>query len=184
MPNYRRVYTSGGLYFFTVVTFGRRPFLTTDLARCCLRSVWQEIQKKHPFQTEAVCLLPDHLHCIWRLPDGDADFSGRWNTIKSMFSKRYLSCGGTEAVRNASRQRKGESAIWQRRFWEHAIRDHEDFCRHLDYIHFNPVKHGQVLQPADWPWSSFQRYVRRGWYEEGWGKHEPEAIKGLASSRE
>ena len=179
MPDYRRAKIQGGTYFFTVVTFGRRPFLTTDLARHCLRSAWRDVRKGHPFQSEAICLLPEHLHCIWSLPDGDADFSGRWNAIKGLFSKRYLSGGGIEAPRNSSRRRRGEAAVWQRRFWEHCIRDQDDLRRHLDYIHFNPVKHGHVSQPLDWPWSSFHRYLQMGWYDERWGGQEPDTIKGF-----
>jgi putative transposase len=91
---------------------------------------------------------------LWTLPDGDADFSGRWNRIKGLFAKRYLAAGGTSTMSNTSRQRKGEVTLWQRRFWEHCLRDETDFRRHLDYLHFNPVKHGHVLCPGDWLWSS------------------------------
>ncbi len=91
--------------------------------------------------------LPEHLHCIWRLPEGDRDYSKRWRLIKGMFSKRYLKAGGKEGTRNQSRLRKREAAIWQRRYWEHQIRDDEDFETHFDHIHFNPVKHAHVRQP-------------------------------------
>ncbi len=149
MANYRRVYVPGGAYFFTVVVFERRPFLTTDLAHRCLHEAWKTVQTEQPFQVEAVCLLPNHLHCIWSLPKDDADYSQRWNMIKGVFSKRYLAAGGQDGARNASRQRTGGAALWQRRFWEHYVRDEENFQQHIDYIHFNPVKRGYVVRPAD-----------------------------------
>ncbi|MEW6379898.1 MAG: transposase [bacterium] len=170
----------GGTRFFPVVTFNRRQFLTTELARRCLRSAWEHVQRYHPFRAEAVCLLPDHLHCLWTLPPGDMDFSRRWRIMKGVFSKQYLAAGGFEAKRNNSRERKGEVALWQRRFWEHLILDEEDFQRHFDYIHFNPVKHGHVDEPAKWPWSTFCKHVRLGHYDPGWGAQEPNSIKGLA----
>ena len=179
MSEYRRAKIPGATYFFTVVTFDRKQILTTDLARRCLRSAWEDAQKRHPFRVEAVCLLPEHLHCIWTLPGNDADFSIRWNMIKGLFSKRYLAGGGTDGLRNKSRKRTGEAALWQRRFWERLIRDENDLRKHFDYIHFNPVKHGHVVRPADWPWSSLHRYVRKGWYNSDWGAQEPESIKGF-----
>jgi putative transposase len=179
MPDYRRANVLGGTYFFTLAAFDRRPFLTTDLARCCLRSALTEVRRQCPFQVEAVCLLPEHLHCIWRLPAGDADFSGRWRDVKGLFSKRYLANGGQETTRNKSRRQRGEAAVWQRRFWEHLIRDENDYYRHLDYIHFNPVKHGHVSRPSDWQWSSIHRYVQMGWYDTERGVQEPDTVKGL-----
>ncbi|MCG8608181.1 transposase [bacterium] len=137
MSNYIRANFEGGSYFFTLVTFDRRPFLTTPLARGVLKEVWKEVQNSYPFTVEAICLLPDHLHCIWRLPEGDNAFSKRWNSIKAKFTKRYLASGGAEGIRNDSRNRKGEAAIWQRRFWEHLIRNEEDFEQYFHYIHFN-----------------------------------------------
>ena len=120
--------------------------------------------------SDAVCLLPEHLHCIWTLPEGDADYAVRWKNIKRLFTRSYLKQVGPGGARNASRQRRGEAAIWQRRFWEHTIRDEADLNRHLDDIHFNPVKHGLVQRVADWPWSSFHRYVRLGFYDREWGE--------------
>jgi len=178
MSDYKRVRIAGGAYFFTLVTFDRRPFLTSALARACLREALRETRSVQPFRLDAICLLPDHLHCLWTLPAGDTDFSGRWNRIKGLFSKRYLAAGQSPGNPNASRRRTGEAAIWQRRFWEHCIREDKDFRRHLDYLHFNPVKHGHVMRAADWPWSSFARYVRMGWYDEAWGTVEPESLKG------
>jgi len=169
MPEYRRARIEGGTYFFTLVTYARLPILTRPECRELLRESWKAVCDRHPFKTVAVCLLPDHLHCLWKLPEGDCDYSLRWKEIKRLFTKGYLERVGPGRERNASRVRQGEAAIWQRRFWEHVIRDEEDFARHLDYIHFNPVKHGFVERAADWPWSSFHRYVRQGWYEVGWG---------------
>ena len=169
MPQYRRTRIPGGVYFFTVVTFGRKPILTDQTPREILHTAWVKTKQCLPFQTEALCLLPDHLHCIWRLPEGDADFSMRWKEIKRFFTLGYLKHNGTGGTRNASRRKKGEAAIWQRRFWEHVIRDEEDFNNHVAYIHFNPGKHGLVKQASDWPWSSFHRYVELGWVDPDWG---------------
>jgi putative transposase len=169
MPDYRRSWIPGGTFFFTVVTFRRLPILTTPDGRGLLRSAWQDVRGRFPFTTVAVCLLPDHLHCIWTLPEGEVNFSVRWKEIKRQFTKGYLECVGPGEQRNESRLKRGEASIWQRRFWEHTIRDEADFNRHLDYIHYNPVKHGLVKRVCDWPWSSFHRYVRMGWYAKDWG---------------
>ncbi len=136
-----------------MVTYSRQPFLTSPLARKILKFVWKDLQGHYPFEVDAICLLPDHLHCIWRLPEGDADFSKRWMSIKAIFSKKYKAMGGREGQRNRSRKKRGEAAIWQRRFWEHLIRNDSDYARHFDYIHYNPVKHGYVKQPHDWQWT-------------------------------
>lgn len=179
MSNYKRLYIEGGIYFFTVVTFKRRPFLTTELARKCLHQSWQEVRDNRPFEIDAVCLMPDHLHCVWTLPEGDSNFSVRWNSIKSKFTKLYLANGGEDGQRNRSRKRSGEAAVWHRRFWEHALRDPDDYRRHVDYIHFNPVKHGLTQRPGDWDWSSFRRYVEEGIYEDNWGSIEPKHLVGM-----
>jgi putative transposase len=162
MTNYRRAQSEGGYYFFTVVTYNRRRILTDPLARRCLRGAWQMTKEKTPFEDIALCLLPDHLHCLWRLPDGDSDFSLRWARIKAGFTRRYIRAGAVESHPSDSRDRKRERGIWQRRFWEHRIQDERDLQRHVDYIHFNPVKHGLVDRVEDWPWSSYHRYVRDG----------------------
>ena len=160
MSNYRRVYTPGATYFFTVVTGTRQPLFSNPEICQLLASALRQVRESRPFKTDAIVVLPDHLHCIWRLPEGDSDFSGRWREIKKYVSHRA----------------NLESAVWQRRFWEHRIRDEEDWRRHLDYIHFNPVKHGLVTNAQDWPWSSLKRCMAKGWYEEGWGRCEPAAI--------
>ena len=180
MSDYKRSHVPGATYFFTLVTFGRRPILASPLARAYLRNALRETRAKQPFQLDAICLLPDHLHCLWTLPDGDADFSGRWNRIKGLFSKCYRAANESHADDDLSRVRKGETTIWQRRFWEHCIRDADDFRRHLDYLHFNPVKHGHASNALDWPWSSLPRYVQLGWYEPAWGSREPPSILNMS----
>lgn len=168
MPEYRRVRVEGGTYFFTVVTFQRRPILTSEPARRILHQAWLEVAERMPFKTIAVCLLPDHLHCIWRLPGGDADYSMRWKEIKRRFTMQYLKEVGPGGELNASRVKRREAAIWQRRFWEHTIENEEGLEAHLDYIHYNPIKHGLVERALDWPYSSFARFVEEGVYDADW----------------
>jgi putative transposase len=150
MPEYRRSKISGGTFFFTVVTFHRRPILTTDLARDVLHIAWKDTEDRFPFITDAICLLPDHIHCIWTLPEGDSNFSIRWKEIKRIFTMNYLYQAGLEPTENPSRYLRKEASIWQRRFWEHVIRDEEDLYAHLNYTHFNPVKHGLVQEVKEW----------------------------------
>ncbi|OGO28149.1 MAG: hypothetical protein A2W33_03955 [Chloroflexi bacterium RBG_16_52_11] len=180
MPEYRRSWIEGGTYFFTVVTYHRLPVLTTDAARKLLRHAWVNVRERFPFTLDAVCLLPEHIHCIWILPEGDADYSIRWKEIKRLFTKGYLDQIGPGEIRNESRVNRGEAAIWQRRFWEHTIRDEEDLNRHRDYIHYNPVKHGLVPSVSAWPWSSFHRYVKMRYYQSGWGEDVGQEVIGLA----
>ena len=179
MPEYRRSYIEGGTYFFTVVTYNRLPILTTDTSRELLRSAWMDVRKRFPFTTIAVCLLPDHLHCIWSLPDGDANYSVRWIEIKRLFTKGYLAQVGPGGTRNETRMKRNEAAIWQRRFWEHTVRDQEDLNRHMDYVHYNPVKHGLVERVVDWPWSSIHRYVTEGYYGDDWGGAVGREVQGM-----
>jgi putative transposase len=141
----------------------RRSRLLTEHIEL-LRSAFRYVQQRHKFTLEATVVLPDHLHAIWTLPEGDADFAVRWRLMKSAFS-RGLPLGER---RSQSRSRKAERGIWQRRYWEHTLRDENDFERHVDYINFNPVKHGHVAQVKDWPHSSFHRMVRLGLYPEDW----------------
>lgn len=162
MTNYRRVFIPGGRYFFTVNLADRRSRLLTDHIGL-LRYAFRETRSRHPFVVDAIVVLPDHLHTIWTLPEGDAGFPTRWRLIKSGFSRR-LSSG--EALSD-SRRSKGERGIWQRRYWEHTLRDDDDFGRHVDDIHFNPVKHGYVESAADWPFSSHRRMMRLGRYAGG-----------------
>ena len=164
MPNYKRASFPGGYYFFTVVSYKRRIFLTSELARDCLRHAIRIVRKKRPFDMIALCLLPEHLHCIWKLPRGDADFSTRWSVLKGVFTREFLAGGAKAGRQTRSRKRKREAGVWQRRFWEHQLRDERDLQRHMDYIHYNPVKHGLVAKVDDWPWSTYHRYHRQGWY--------------------
>ena len=129
-----------------------------------LRTAFRETQRHHPFTIDAIVVLPDHLHTVWTLPEGDADFSTRWRLIKTSLSRKLA---GGESI-SSSRVGKGERGIWQRRYWEHTIRDEIDFSRHIDYVHINPVKHGLVKRVGDWPYSSFHRMVRDGIYPEDW----------------
>ena len=179
MPNYRRAITPGGTIFFTLVTFDRKPILTSELSRQILRRVWKRVQEQHPFVVDALCLLPDHLHCIWTLPEGDGDYSMRWRAIKAQFTKEYLKSGGQDEHRNDSRITRGEAALWQRRFWEHTIKDEDDFIGHFDYIHYNPVKHGLVKQVKDWPWSSYFKYMNKSYYDVDWGNSQPKSLDGI-----
>ncbi len=168
MPNYRRPFQPGGTFSFTVVTNGRRPLFQADEARQCLREAIRAVQEDRPFEMAAIVLLPEHLHCVWKLPDGDFDFSRRWGCIKSRFSKLWLCAGGSATRTCASRAKRHESGVWQRRFWDHRIRDEEDMIRHVNYIHYNPVKHGLVRCPHAWPHSSFLRWVEQGCYHRDW----------------
>jgi putative transposase len=173
MPNYKRNYVPGGTYFFTVVTHERRPFFTTEIARTCLRDAIAKQQAKRPFEMVAVVLLPDHLHTIWTLPPGDDDFSIRWAGIKEAFSREYLKNGGLEGSLSNSRKKHRERAIWQRRFWEHTCRDEDDLKRFLDYLHWNPCKHGLAKNVKDYAYSTFQQFVKLGEYDENWGTNDP-----------
>jgi putative transposase len=164
MTNYRRLKSEAAYYFFTVVTHNRRTFLCDADARECLKTAWGVVRRSRPFDVVAVCLLPEHLHCVWKLPEGDDDFSTRWALIKKRFTRDYLKLGGIEAIQSDSRIQKRERGIWQRRFWEHRMRDESDLQRHIDYVHFNPVKHHLVEKVEDWPYSSYHRYVTSGRY--------------------
>jgi REP-associated tyrosine transposase len=164
MPRYIRAHIPGGTFFFTVVLLERRRRLLTQHIDT-LRTAFASVRMRRPFSIYAAVILPDHLHCIWTLPDGDADFPARWQAIKSTFSR---SLPKNERL-SARRVVKGERGIWQRRFWEHAIRDADDFARHMDYIHYNPVKHGHAKRPEDWPYSTFHRLVLHGVYAPDWG---------------
>jgi putative transposase len=158
MTSYRRLFIPGGRYFFTVNLADRRSHLLTDNV-AVLRGVFRETQRAHPFTIEAIVVLPDHLDTIWTLPENDSDFPTRWRLIKSSFSRALPR---TETI-SASRAGKAERGIWQRRFWEHLIRNDDDFARHVEYIHFNPVKHGYVSVPEEWPFSSIHRELRNTW---------------------
>jgi putative transposase len=144
-----------------------------------LGEVWRHVEGKYPFTTNAICLLPDHIHCLITLPEGDEDYPFKIQMIKSLFTKRYLRLDANRILTDESRNKRREACVWQRRYWEHTIRDQADFNAHLDYIHYNPVKHGYVEKVVDWQWSSFSRYLRNGLYDEEWGIAEPEKVKRI-----
>jgi putative transposase len=169
MPNYRRRHVTGGTYFFTLVTENRHRILCTDLARPILRKAVADCARKHPFDLVAMVLLQDHLHAMWTLPKDDCDYPGRWARIKAQFTREWLNCGGQEHERSASRLLQRRRGIWQRKFWEHQIRDSTDYGRHLNYIHYNPVKHGFSQCPHQYEYSTFQKWVRRRVYAPDWG---------------
>jgi len=173
MSDYRRYHVPGGTYFFTLVTFGRAPLFDSAVARQLLGSAMRRGQWRQHASTLAIVLLPDHLHCLWALPPGDADYSGRWKWIKAEFTRQWLTIGGAERALPRSRASERRRGVWQRRFWEHTIRDEDDLARHADYIHYNPVRHGLVSSPRQWPWSSFYRWASLGHYAPDWGSTAP-----------
>ena len=163
MPHYRRARVPGATYFFAVNLRERNLDLLVrhvDLLRTTVKAT----KARHPFHIDAWVVLPQHMHCLWTLPEGDADFALRWKVIKAGFAKRLPKI---ETITTTQRSRR-ERGIWQRRYWEHLIRDEADYQRHFDYIHFNPLKHGHVQRLADWPYSSFHRAVRQGVYLPDW----------------
>jgi putative transposase len=171
MSRYRRAKVEGGTFFFTVTLADRSSdILVRHVDR--LRNAYASTQRRFPFETIAICVLPDHLHAVWSLPPGDADFPSRWAYIKTGFSRGFPGRAG----RSESKITKREKGIWQRRYWEHAIRDDADLERHVDYIHFNPVKHGYVTRACDWPHSSFHRFVKEGILPLDWGGDAGEAV--------
>ncbi len=184
MPNYRRADVSGGTYFFTLVTHRRQKVLCHDNVRRALRNAIETTRIKLPFTIHAWVLMPDHLHTIWTLPENSDNYSARWSMIKRLVTQSVGAHGAPYRNRDgsgahgapynagplsASRVKRREGHFWQRRFWEHLVCDQEDLNRCLDYLHWNPVKHGYVSQVADWPYSTFHRFVREGVYPKGWG---------------
>jgi putative transposase len=164
MSRYRRPRIEGGTFFFTAALADRPGDLLVRHIEH-LREAYRFVVDRFPFETIAICILPDHLHAIWSLPIGDWNFALRWSLIKSKFSRRLP----VAALRSPSHIAKRDKGIWQRRYWDHAIRNDNDLARHIDYIHYNPVKHGYVAQVCDWPYSSFHRYIARGVLPTDWG---------------
>ena len=169
MGNYRRWFVPGGTYFFTVVTAHRAPLFLSPVARNLLGDQFRKCQAARPFEINALVLLPEHLHAIWTLPPGDDAYPARWGWIKKEFTKAWLAVGGLEQPMSALRTRRGDRGVWQTRYWEHTIANEQDFDRHFDYVHYNPVKHRHVRCPADWKHSSFDRWVAQGVYDSNWG---------------
>src|SRR5262245_16696869 len=164
MTRYRRAKVEGGTFFFTLALADRSSDLLVRHIEQ-LRASYSRVQRRYPFETIAICVLPDHLHAIWSVPQDDANFPLRWSQIKAGFSREL----SESAHLSPSKIAKREKGIWQRRYWEHVVRDDTDLQRHVDYIHFNPVKHGHVSRARDWPYSSFARYVERGLLPLDWG---------------
>jgi putative transposase len=162
MVNYRRNFVPGGTYFFTVALRNRQSRQLTQSIDL-LHRAFRDTLRSQPFQIDAIVILPDHLHTIWTLPPGDSDYPARWKAVKSNFSRLLVKSGIP-----VEKRQDGSTLVWQRRYWEHTIRDHNDLNRHIDYIHFNPVKHGLVSRVADWPFSSFHRYVKLGLLSLDW----------------
>jgi putative transposase len=164
---YRRNYCKGATYFFTVVTFARQPLFNCPETVAHLREAFQREKLRRPFTIDAIVIIPDHIHAVLTMPVEDANYSIRWRNIKSAVTAKIAE--QNRPIVHASRERKHEQAIWQRRFWEHRIRDERDFDQHVNYIHYNPVKHGYVQRPVDWPHSSIHRYIRQGVLTAEWG---------------
>ena len=165
MTDYRRLYVNGAMWFFTVnLAHRHHNSLLVDEINL-LRESFRYVKERHSFTINAIVIMPEHLHCIWTLPDGDTDYSTRWKLLKSYFS-RAIPKGEHVSQSRIKRQERG---IWQRRFWAHWIINQQDFNSHVDYIHWNPVKHDQVKCVCDWPYSSFHHYLARGVYSKNWG---------------
>ncbi len=176
MPNYRRPNISGGTYFITQVTYHRETWLCGEVGRKALREAIERVREKHPFSIDAFVLLPEHFHCLWTLPPNDRYFSMRLRLIKTYVTKHYGQELGINREVSLSRQKRKESNLWQRRFWEHLIRDEGDFALHCDYIHYNPVRHGLCKNPQDWQFSSIHRFIAQGIYPANWGRDESPEI--------
>jgi putative transposase len=162
MVAYRRNFVPGASYFFTVALRDRRADLLIRHVRE-LRAAYGEAARKSPFTTDAIVILPDHLHAIWTLPPDDSNYASRWRAIKSGFVRRLARSGMA-----INRNHRNETGVWQRRYWEHTIRDADDLWRHVEYIHYNPVRHGLVFRAADWPYSSIHRFIEQGAIPPDW----------------
>jgi putative transposase len=173
MVKYRRNLLAGGTYFFTVTLNNRRATTLTDHIEA-LRASFRKTLKTRPFEIDAMVVMPDHLHTIWSLPFEDTDYAGRWRSIKSGFTQAIIKAGEP-----FSRNMKGEYSVWQRRYWEHTIHNDADMSRHVEYIHFNPVKHGLVKNVRDWPYSTFHKYVEKGLYSSDWAGIKPGSEAGI-----
>ncbi|MBC7752069.1 MAG: transposase [Candidatus Saccharibacteria bacterium] len=172
MSDYRRSHTTGGTYFFTLVAFKRRTILCDEPIRRALRTAIHEVRQSLPFEIDAWVMLPDHLHTIWTLPENDANFGKRWGLIKRSVSRSCPEYTIPFEELSLSNVKRNEAGIWQRRFWEHQIQNEDDFSKHMDYIHFNPVKHGYVKRAVDWPYSTFHRHMNSGVYMKDWGTND------------
>jgi putative transposase len=167
MSNYRRFRIPGGYYFFTLVTYRRIPIFTDDCSFLLLKKAFREVKREDPFRLRAVVVLPDHLHMVMSLPENDAGYSKRIAKIKKYFGDQLTLIHRFDADRTSG-IRRHERGIWQRRFWEHLIRDQDDLYKHIHYIHYNPIKHGHVRNVIDWKWSSYHSFLKKGFYDNGW----------------
>jgi len=176
MATFRRSLTPGATYFFTVNTEKRQPVLTSQAFYTAIKESFRDVMASRPFKIDAFVLLPDHLHCIWTLPDGDSDYATRWSLVKRKVSQ--ATCHLIPTNVSDSKVKRKELGLWQRRFWEHQIRDDKDYRTHIEYIHWNPVKHACVDAVKEWPYSSFHKFVAKGIYPEDWGgmKNSPSFI--------
>ena len=178
MPGYRRHRVPGGTYFFTVNLLDRKSdLLVREIG--LLREIVRYVRSGKPFRIDAWVVLPDHLHCVWTLPPGDSDYASRWQAIKTAFSTRMPA---TEAL-TETQVRLNERGIWQRRYWEHTIRNERDYAEHVDYCHINPLKHGWVSAVRDWPYSTFHEFVRKGVYSRDWAGVAPDLKAGERNGR-
>jgi len=168
MPNYKRCCSPGSTWFFTVVTYQRRRFLCDDRVRVALRNAINKTLVKYPFKIDAWVLLPDHFHCILTLPNQDSNFQLRIRLLKRYVTQSCSHFLHMDNISTKSRRKKKESTLWQRRYWEHQIRSDMDFKQHMDYIHYNPVKHGLCQSPIAWSYSTIHRLIKQGVYPEGW----------------
>jgi len=169
MSDYRRAFSAGGCFFFTLVTYKRYKYFSDEKNICLLRNAFRHVKNNHPFEIDAIVVLPDHIHTIWHLPKDDSNYSLRWRLIKNYVSTH---------IDTMSNHRK-EKGIWQRRFWEHSIRSENDWHNHIDYIHYNPVKHGYTDHPGNWKYSSYSNALNKGWYDKSWGNSEPLNIQAF-----
>jgi putative transposase len=162
MVNYRRFKIPGGSYFFTVTLRDRASIILTKYIDI-LRDAIHHVKKYRPFKIDTLVVLPDHLHAIWTLPPDDDNYSIRWNQIKGRFTQIV------KRQENFKKDNRNEYNLWQRRFWEHVIKDDLDMENHVNYIHYNPVKHGLAKRVKDWPYSTFHQYVREMKLPSDWG---------------
>jgi putative transposase len=162
---YRRIFVKGGTYFFTLVTYQRVNLFSDPENIVLYNQALEYVQRRHPFTSIAQIILPEHIHAIWELPEDDSNYPLRWYLIKSHFSRNFNKLTNQSSTFRPS---KSERTIWQRRYWEHTIRDDNDLDNHIDYIHFNPVHHGLVKMPADWEFSTFKHFMQEGRYDPDW----------------
>lgn len=172
MVDYRRIKIKGGTYYFTLVTNKRQKIFSSPNTSHIFLNALQPVRKFHPFNNLAYCILPEHIHLLWEMPIDDSNYSLRISEIKKRFSKHFIAEHGYPNFATPSQRKRGETGVWQSRFWEHYIRDEEDLNRHIDYIHYNPVKHGLVNRAYGWHVSSFREYVMKGYYDDDWGMAE------------